>query len=251
MDADAVSLEELVRDGIVVQQAVGGDGAVQFQATVGADDDDDDDGEDEAPAGDVAPSATPIPDAVLMPPPPPPPRSKSGKEPVTATGYQAPPDSDRVTKVSSKRSREASGGSSKDKAGKRRREQATSGSRGRSTRGVSLSDPALEAALGVEETDAAAEEHRMVVGKSKIQDVGFVEEVIDCLGYGAVDRVKFQTSTDEENERDLFRHCVRVSLTCTLFTDSGRRDVLFVFFFFFFFTWSTNFFPFVFSLYTT
>ena len=120
MDADAVSLEELVKQGIVVQQAVGGDGAVQFQAAVGADDDDDDH-EDEAPAGDVAPSATPIPAAILMPPLPPPPRSKSGKEPVTATGYQAPPDSDRVTKVYSKRSREASGGVSKDKDGKRRR----------------------------------------------------------------------------------------------------------------------------------
>ena len=86
-----------------------------------------------------------------------------------------------------------------------------------------MSDPALEAALGVEETNAAAEEHRLVVGKSKIQDVGFVEEVIDCLDYGSVDRVRFQYATDEENERDLVRHCVRVSLTCTLFADSGRR----------------------------
>ena len=84
-----------------------------------------------------------------------------------------------------------------------------------------MSDPALEAALGVKETNAAAEEHRLVVGKAKIQDVGFMEEVIDCLDYGAVDRVKFQHSTDEENERDLVRHCVRVSLAFTLFTDSG------------------------------
>ena len=222
-----MSLEELVKQGMIVKQAVGGDGVVQFQAAVDAGDGDDD--EDEAPPeGVVSPStqptsvpATPIPAATLMPPPPLPSRSQQGKEPVTATGYQAPPDSGRVTRVSSKRSREASGGSSKDKDGKRRREKATSGSGGCSSRGVSLSDPALEAALGVKETNAAAEEQRLVVGKAKIQDVGFVEEVIDCLDYGAVDRVKFQHSNDEENERDLVRHCVRVSLAFTLFTDSG------------------------------